>query len=309
MPADTREGPTALDLPMVDPLPDDTQNYFDLCAEKLGLVPNVLRAYAFDIAKLDAFTALYNELMLAPSRPQQARTRDDRGGGQLGEPLLVLPGGPWRGGARAVGRSQAGRGDGDELAGGPAARPAPRDARLRREADGGPAKIDDADREALRACGFLRPGYIGHRQCRRVLQHDQPGGRGHRHATERRLPRAGPMIRRRPPSCRGLAAQPVALCAAELGLPPGAELRVERVEQAGAYALPIGPFQDEAGIARSGRRRHRDPAGLAHRRHRAVELPDPAEPAQPACRPGLRDPVRMQRPMPAAASISAMAPR
>jgi uncharacterized peroxidase-related enzyme len=59
--------PTALDLPQVDPLPEQTQKYFDLCQEKLGLVPNVLRAYAFDIAKLDAFTALYNDLMLAAS--------------------------------------------------------------------------------------------------------------------------------------------------------------------------------------------------------------------------------------------------
>mgnify|MGYP005850120471 FL=1 len=59
--------PTALDLPPVDPLPPETQAYFDLCAEKLGLVPNVLRAYAFDIAKLDAFTAMYNDLMLGAS--------------------------------------------------------------------------------------------------------------------------------------------------------------------------------------------------------------------------------------------------
>lgn len=58
---------TALDLSPVDPLPEDTQRYFDLCDEKLGLVPNVLKAYAFDIAKLDAFSALYNELMLAES--------------------------------------------------------------------------------------------------------------------------------------------------------------------------------------------------------------------------------------------------
>lgn len=58
---------TALDLPMVDPLPADTQAYFDLCAEKLGMVPNVLRAYAFDIAKLNAFTAMYNDLMLGAS--------------------------------------------------------------------------------------------------------------------------------------------------------------------------------------------------------------------------------------------------
>jgi uncharacterized peroxidase-related enzyme len=59
--------PTALDLPPVDPLPERTQAYFDTCAEKLGLVPNVLRAYAFDIEKLDAFTALYNNLMLGAS--------------------------------------------------------------------------------------------------------------------------------------------------------------------------------------------------------------------------------------------------
>jgi uncharacterized peroxidase-related enzyme len=59
--------PTALDLPAIDPLPEATQRYFDICQDKLGMVPNVLRAHAFDIAKLDAFTALYNELMLAPS--------------------------------------------------------------------------------------------------------------------------------------------------------------------------------------------------------------------------------------------------
>ena len=61
------KSPTALDLPMVTPLPEATAKYFAVCEEKLGLVPNVLRAYAFDIAKLNAFTALYNDLMLAPS--------------------------------------------------------------------------------------------------------------------------------------------------------------------------------------------------------------------------------------------------
>lgn len=59
--------PTALDLPMVDPLPPETQKYFDICVEKLGMVPNVLKANAFDIAKLNAFTAMYNDLMLADS--------------------------------------------------------------------------------------------------------------------------------------------------------------------------------------------------------------------------------------------------
>lgn len=58
---------TALDLPMVDPLPAATEKYFRICEEKLGLVPNVLKAYAFDIEKLNTFTALYNDLMLADS--------------------------------------------------------------------------------------------------------------------------------------------------------------------------------------------------------------------------------------------------
>ncbi|RFP87435.1 alkylhydroperoxidase [Rhodobacteraceae bacterium 63075] len=52
---------------MVDPLPETTQKYFDICQEKLGLVPNVLKAYAFDVDKLNAFTALYNDLMLGDS--------------------------------------------------------------------------------------------------------------------------------------------------------------------------------------------------------------------------------------------------
>ena len=64
---DDTQSPTALDLPMVDPLPEATRKYFDLCAEKLGLIPNVLKAYAFDIAKLNAFSAMYNDLMLAES--------------------------------------------------------------------------------------------------------------------------------------------------------------------------------------------------------------------------------------------------
>ena len=59
--------PTALDLPQLDPLPAATQKYFDICTDKLGMVPNVLQAHAFSIEKLNAFTGLYNELMLADS--------------------------------------------------------------------------------------------------------------------------------------------------------------------------------------------------------------------------------------------------
>lgn len=59
--------PTALDLPPVDPLPEATQKYFGICQDKLGMVPNVLQAHTFSIEKLNAFTGLYNELMLADS--------------------------------------------------------------------------------------------------------------------------------------------------------------------------------------------------------------------------------------------------
>ncbi len=57
---------TALDLPGAELTPA-MQAYFDKCTEKLGFVPNVLRAYAFDMPKLEAFVAMYNDLMLAPS--------------------------------------------------------------------------------------------------------------------------------------------------------------------------------------------------------------------------------------------------
>src|SRR3954453_1146072 len=48
-------------------LSEPMQAYFAKCEEKLGFVPNVLKAYAFDNAKLEAFVAMYNDLMLAPS--------------------------------------------------------------------------------------------------------------------------------------------------------------------------------------------------------------------------------------------------
>lgn len=48
-------------------LSETMQAYFAKCDEKLGFVPNVLKAYAFDNAKLEAFAAMYGDLMLAPS--------------------------------------------------------------------------------------------------------------------------------------------------------------------------------------------------------------------------------------------------
>ena len=41
--------------------------YFKKCQDKLGFVPNVLLAYAFDMAKLEPFVATYNDLMLGES--------------------------------------------------------------------------------------------------------------------------------------------------------------------------------------------------------------------------------------------------
>ena len=56
----------ALSLPEVK-LSDSMSAYFRKCRERLGFVPNVLKAYAFDMAKLQAFVAMYNDLMLGPS--------------------------------------------------------------------------------------------------------------------------------------------------------------------------------------------------------------------------------------------------
>lgn len=58
---------TALDLPPMDPMPEDIAKYFAICQDKLGMVPNVLTAYSFDEAKFRGFSNLYNNLMLEDS--------------------------------------------------------------------------------------------------------------------------------------------------------------------------------------------------------------------------------------------------
>lgn len=58
---------TALDLALPDPLPDDVAELFGKCQEKLGLIPNVLVAYAHRPEKLRAFSLMYNDLMLGAS--------------------------------------------------------------------------------------------------------------------------------------------------------------------------------------------------------------------------------------------------
>lgn len=58
---------TALDCGQDAQLSAENAAYFAKCMEKLGFVPNVLKAYAFDNAKLSAFIAMADDLMLAQS--------------------------------------------------------------------------------------------------------------------------------------------------------------------------------------------------------------------------------------------------
>jgi len=71
--AASAEGPGADDVPVIAlnlppaKLSPAMAAYFQKCRDKLGFVPNVLLAYAFDMAKLEAFVAMYNDLMLGES--------------------------------------------------------------------------------------------------------------------------------------------------------------------------------------------------------------------------------------------------
>ena len=59
--------PTALDLGPDAEGDAALTAYFAKCDDKLGFVPNVLRAYAFDAAKLAFFIAMVDNLMLGES--------------------------------------------------------------------------------------------------------------------------------------------------------------------------------------------------------------------------------------------------
>jgi len=58
---------TALKQPKSPDLDDETKAYFAKCQEKLGLVPNVLKAWSLRPKKLRTFIQSYNELMLGDS--------------------------------------------------------------------------------------------------------------------------------------------------------------------------------------------------------------------------------------------------
>jgi len=68
-----KPAPTADDAPVIalnlppGKLSPAMEAYLKKCQDKLGFVPNVLAAYAFDTAKLEPFVAMYNDLMLGES--------------------------------------------------------------------------------------------------------------------------------------------------------------------------------------------------------------------------------------------------
>jgi len=145
---------TRLDLPATNDIPERTQRYLELCEEKLGMVPNVLRAYLFDMAKFDAFVGMYNDLMLNESGLSKLER----------EMIAVVVSSINRCWYCQVAHGAAVR----ELSGDPALgeamvmnyRAAPLTARTRAMLDfaalvtEASAKVSDADRDGLRAHGF-----------------------------------------------------------------------------------------------------------------------------------------------------------
>lgn len=58
---------TRLALPEGEPSEEDLKKYWAKCVEKLGMVPNVIRAVSSNPKKARTFIAMYNELMLGDS--------------------------------------------------------------------------------------------------------------------------------------------------------------------------------------------------------------------------------------------------
>ena len=67
---------SALPVPDAADLDADLQKYFNICEEKLGLIPNVLRAYAFRPNRLRRFIDVYNEIMLSEDSPLSKLERE-----------------------------------------------------------------------------------------------------------------------------------------------------------------------------------------------------------------------------------------
>lgn len=145
----------ALDLPTEEmPLDERQKKYLAVCDEKIGFVPNVLKAYAWHSTKFAAFTAMYNDLMMGDS----GLTKLER------EMIAVTVSSANHCHYCLVAHGAAVR----QLSGDPALgeqlvsnyRTAPLDARQRAMLDFSwkltkqPEAVDEADREALRTAGW-----------------------------------------------------------------------------------------------------------------------------------------------------------
>ncbi|MEM7333639.1 MAG: peroxidase-related enzyme [Chloroflexota bacterium] len=56
-----------IDYPENEALPEDMQKYFQVCEDKLGMIPNVLLAYRHNPDQFRGFSRFYNALMLGES--------------------------------------------------------------------------------------------------------------------------------------------------------------------------------------------------------------------------------------------------
>lgn len=108
-----------MELPEDDStLEADIQKYFRKCQEKLGLIPNVLRAYTINPLKFRVFSAFYNQLMLDEETCGLSKLEREMISVVVSSAnrcyyCLVAHGQA----VRELGRSRARRDDGDELPG------------------------------------------------------------------------------------------------------------------------------------------------------------------------------------------------
>ena len=180
---------TALELP-AGKLSPEMAAYFKKCDEKLGFVPNVLKAFAFDDAKLQAFVDYRQELvqnaenlskleieMIATVVSSQNRcfyciTAHGNAVRQLGGPVL---------GEMMVMNYRAARLDKRQRA--------MLDFAVKLTTQ--PWEVEEGGPRAAAPRRLHRPRHLGHRLGRRLLQHDQPDRLRDRHAAQQRLSRAG----------------------------------------------------------------------------------------------------------------------
>ncbi len=164
--------------------------FFKSCEEKLGFVPNVMQAFSFDMAKLEAFVAYRNDLMLGGSGLStleremiatvvSAQNRCFYCLTAHGAAVRQLAGDPALGEMMAMNYRAA------RLS---KRRRAMLDFAVRLTLE--PWAIEHSDRARLRGAGF-GSRHLGHRGGRGILQHDQPPRLRHRHAPERRISRQG----------------------------------------------------------------------------------------------------------------------